>query len=47
MRPGGREENTRAVRLYESAGFRRVGTTAFTTGSQTMEDLVMLLERMS
>jgi ribosomal protein S18 acetylase RimI-like enzyme len=39
------EQNERAVRLYEHAGFRRVGTTRFTIGSQEAEDLVMLRER--
>jgi diamine N-acetyltransferase len=39
------EENDRAVRLYEAAGFRRVGTTTFTVGSQVVEDLVMVLDR--
>jgi ribosomal protein S18 acetylase RimI-like enzyme len=40
------EENERAVRLYESAGFRRAGTTSFAIGSgEVVEDLVMVLER--
>jgi ribosomal protein S18 acetylase RimI-like enzyme len=39
------EENPRAVRLYESVGFRRFGTTRFTVGNQPMEDLVLVLER--
>ena len=39
------EQNERAVRLYERAGFRVVGTTRFTIGSQVAEDLVMLRER--
>ena len=39
------DENARAVRLYESLGFRKIGTTTFTVGSQVMEDLVMVLER--
>jgi ribosomal protein S18 acetylase RimI-like enzyme len=40
------EENTNAVRLYESLGFRRVGTTRFAIGSgQIVEDLVMVLDR--
>jgi ribosomal protein S18 acetylase RimI-like enzyme len=38
------EQNERAVRLYESAGFRAVGTTTFTIGSEVCEDLVMLRE---
>jgi diamine N-acetyltransferase len=37
--------NERAVRLYESFGFRKAGTTTFTVGSEVMEDLVMLLDR--
>jgi ribosomal protein S18 acetylase RimI-like enzyme len=41
------EENERAVGLYESFGFRRVGTTTFTVGAEEMEDLVMLLDRSS
>ena len=39
------EENSRAVRLYESFGFERAGTTTFTIGSEVMEDLVMVLDR--
>jgi ribosomal protein S18 acetylase RimI-like enzyme len=39
------EENERAVRLYESFGFRRAGTTTFAIGAEVMEDLVMVLER--
>jgi ribosomal protein S18 acetylase RimI-like enzyme len=39
------EENTRARSLYEGFGFRKVGTTTFTIGSETMEDLVMRLDR--
>jgi ribosomal protein S18 acetylase RimI-like enzyme len=39
------DENERAVRLYESLGFRPVGTTTFTIGSEVMEDLVMLLDK--
>jgi ribosomal protein S18 acetylase RimI-like enzyme len=38
------DENERAVRLYESVGFRRVGTTRFTVGAEVMEDLVLVLE---
>lgn len=38
-------ENERAVRLYESFGFQRVGTTRFTIGSEVMEDLVMMLDK--
>jgi ribosomal protein S18 acetylase RimI-like enzyme len=40
------ERNERAIRLYESVGFRTVGTTRFTIGSEAAaEDLVMVLER--
>jgi len=39
------ERNERAVRLYESLGFRKAGTTTFTVGDQVMEDLVMLLDK--
>ena len=40
------EQNERAVRLYESAGFRRAGTKTFTIGSdEVVEDLVMVLDR--
>lgn len=39
------DENERAVRLYESFGFQRVGKTTFTIGAEVMEDLVMLLDR--
>src|SRR5262249_12770763 len=39
------DENERAVRLYESFGFERVGTTTFTVGARVMEDLVMVLDR--
>jgi diamine N-acetyltransferase len=40
------ERNERAVRLYESLGFRTVGTTTFTIGSgEVAEDLVMVLDR--
>jgi diamine N-acetyltransferase len=41
------EKNERAIRLYESVGFRRVGTVTFGIGSELAEDLVMLLERNS
>ncbi len=41
------EKNERAVRLYESFGFHRVGTTTFTVGGEVMEDLVLVLERRS
>lgn len=39
------EENPRAIRLYESVGFRRAGTTSFRLGAQIVEDLVFVLER--
>ena len=39
------DENDRAVRLYESFAFRRVGTTRFSVGSEIMEDAVFVLER--
>jgi diamine N-acetyltransferase len=39
------DENRRAVRLYESVGFQRVGTTRFTIGAEVMEDAVMLLDK--
>ena len=39
------EKNERAVRLYESFGFQRIGTTTFKVGAEVMEDLVMLLDK--
>jgi ribosomal protein S18 acetylase RimI-like enzyme/aminoglycoside phosphotransferase (APT) family kinase protein len=39
------DKNERAVRLYESLGFKRVGTTRFTVGNEAMEDLVMILDK--
>ncbi len=39
------DENKRAVRLYESAGFRRVGRTRFNLGSEVVEDAVFVLSR--
>jgi len=39
------DENERAVRLYESFGFKKVCTTTFTVGSEVMEDLVLVLVR--
>jgi diamine N-acetyltransferase len=40
------EQNERALRLYESFGFRAVGTTTFTIGvGEVAEDLVLLLDR--
>jgi ribosomal protein S18 acetylase RimI-like enzyme len=38
------DTNDRAVRLYETLEFQKVGSTTFTIGSVVMEDLVMLLE---
>jgi diamine N-acetyltransferase len=39
------EQNGRALRLYESFGFQKVGTTTFTIGAEVVEDLVMVLDR--
>jgi ribosomal protein S18 acetylase RimI-like enzyme len=40
------EQNEQARGLYESLGFKTVGTTTFTVGSrEIVQDLVMLLER--
>jgi ribosomal protein S18 acetylase RimI-like enzyme len=39
------EANERAVRLYESVGFERAGTTRFAIGAEEMEDLIMVLDR--
>jgi diamine N-acetyltransferase len=39
------DQNERAVKLYERFGFQRVGTTTFKIGAETMEDLVMLLDK--
>ena len=39
------DKNERAVSLYESFGFQRIGTTTFTVGAEMMEDLVMLLDK--
>jgi ribosomal protein S18 acetylase RimI-like enzyme len=39
------EKNERAVRLYESVGFERVGTTRFTVGAAELEDLLMIRRR--
>ena len=39
------ERNERALRLYESAGFRKVDTVTFAIGSEVAEDLLMLLDR--
>jgi ribosomal protein S18 acetylase RimI-like enzyme len=41
------EKNERAIRLYESVGFRRVGAVTFAIGSEVVEDLLMLLDRSS
>ncbi len=41
------DENTRAVGLYESVGFRRTGTKRFTIGDEIVEDAVFELERSS
>jgi ribosomal protein S18 acetylase RimI-like enzyme len=38
------EQNARAVRLYESVGFRRFGTTTFAIGSEVVEDLLLVRE---
>jgi diamine N-acetyltransferase len=39
------ERNEPAIKLYESVGFRTVGTTTFTIGGTVAEDLVMVLDR--
>jgi diamine N-acetyltransferase len=39
------DENERAVRLYGAAGFRRIGTTRFSLGSELVEDAVFVLSR--
>jgi ribosomal protein S18 acetylase RimI-like enzyme len=39
------DENDRAVGLYESYGFRKVGATTVTVGAEVMEDRVMLLDK--
>jgi diamine N-acetyltransferase len=39
------DRNERALRLYESVGFRKVGTVTFAIGSEVAEDLLMLLDR--
>jgi diamine N-acetyltransferase len=40
------DRNERAIRLYESLGFRKFGTTTITIGSgEVAEELVMLLDR--
>ncbi len=39
------DENGRAVRLYESVGFRRTGTKRFTIGDEVVEDAVFEFER--
>ena len=40
------DKNERAVSLYESLGFKTVGITTFAIGSEVMEDVVMLLDKM-
>ena len=37
-------ENARAVALYESLGFEKVGSTTFAIGSELVQDLVMVLD---
>jgi ribosomal protein S18 acetylase RimI-like enzyme len=37
-------ENEKAIRLYESFGFRRVGTTTFTMAAHVQPELILLLE---
>jgi len=39
------DENTRAVHLYKSVGFRRTGTKKFTIGDELVEDAVFELDR--
>ena len=39
------DENARAVRLYESVGFRRTGTKQFAIGDEVVEDAVFELKR--
>jgi ribosomal protein S18 acetylase RimI-like enzyme len=39
------EQNTKAIRLYESLGFRSVGTTTFRVGTHVQSELVLLLDR--
>jgi diamine N-acetyltransferase len=39
------DQNPRAIGLYESLGFRAVGTTTFAIGSEVVEDIVMVLDR--
>src|SRR5919204_1011347 len=39
------KENEKAIRLYESFGFRRVGTTTFTVADHVQPELILLLER--
>jgi ribosomal protein S18 acetylase RimI-like enzyme len=39
------DKNERAIRLYERLGFRVIGTTTFTIGSEVAHDLVMMLEQ--
>jgi ribosomal protein S18 acetylase RimI-like enzyme len=39
------DENERAVGLYKSLGFKRIGTTQFTVGTEVMEDDVYVLDK--
>jgi ribosomal protein S18 acetylase RimI-like enzyme len=39
------DENERAVRLYKSLGFKRIGTTTFSVGAEVMEDALYLLDK--
>jgi ribosomal protein S18 acetylase RimI-like enzyme len=39
------ERNEKAIHLYESLGFRTIGTTRFTIGDALAEDLVMVFVR--
>jgi Ser/Thr protein kinase RdoA (MazF antagonist) len=41
------DANERAVRLYESFGFERIGTTRFAIGAEPMEDALYVLEKTS
>jgi diamine N-acetyltransferase len=38
------KENEKAIRLYESFGFRSVGTTTFTIAGHVQPELILLLE---
>jgi ribosomal protein S18 acetylase RimI-like enzyme len=39
------DENERAIRLYTSLGFNRIGTTTFAVGSEVMEDALFVLDK--